>query len=172
MKAMYLTAFYAFLRIGEITHASTPVNNIQWQSVQVLLNDNQIPYVFELNMEKFKHNAGKTCHKLQMQQNCQQPEFCPVQALWHYCKLRGNFAGPLFCFLNGTPGPRSFFSQKLKLSLQFAGCNTAMYKAHSFRIGAATHATSRGYSDQDIQIMGRWHSHAFKKYIRIPVLQI
>jgi hypothetical protein len=47
-----------------------------------------------------------------------------------------------------------------------------MYKAHSFRIGAATHAASRGYSDQDIQIMGRWHSDAFKKYIRIPVLQI
>ena len=92
-------------------------------------------------MERFKHNAGKTCHKLQVQQNCQQPEFCPVQALWHYCKLRGNFAEPLFCFLNGTPGSRSFFSQKLKLSLQFAGCNTAMYKAHSFRIGAATHAS-------------------------------
>ena len=51
MKAMYLTAFYAFLRIGEITRASTPVNNIQWQSVQFLLNDNQIPYAFELNME-------------------------------------------------------------------------------------------------------------------------
>lgn len=111
MKAMYLTAFYAFLRIGEITHASTPVNNIQWQSVQFLLNDNQIPYAFELNMERFKHNAGKTCHKLRVQHNCQKPEFCPVQALWHYCKLRGNFAGPLFCFINGTPVSRSFFSQ-------------------------------------------------------------
>jgi hypothetical protein len=172
MKVMFLTAFYAFLRIGEITHASTAVNNIQWQSLQFLLNDNQIPYAFELNMERFKHNAGKTCHKLRVQENCQQPEFCPVQALWHYCKLRGNSAGRLFCSLNGTPVSRSFFSQKLKLSLQFAGCNTAMYKTHSFRIGAPTHADSRGYSDQDIQIMSRWHPDAFKKYIRIPVLQI
>jgi hypothetical protein len=73
MKAMYLTAFYAFLCIGEITHASTPVKNIQWQSVQFLLNDNQIPYAFELNMEKFKHIAGKTCHKLRVQENFQQP---------------------------------------------------------------------------------------------------
>ena len=73
MKAMYLTAFYAFLRIGEITHASTPVKNIQWQSVQFLLNDNQIPYAFELNMEKLKHIAGKTCHKLRVQENFQQP---------------------------------------------------------------------------------------------------
>lgn len=47
-----------------------------------------------------------------------------------------------------------------------------MYTAHSFRIGADTHAASRGYSDQDIQIMGRSHSDAFKTYIRIPVLQI
>jgi hypothetical protein len=59
MKVMFLTAFYAFLRIGEITHASTAVNNIQWQCVQFLLNDNQIPYAFELNMERFKHNAGR-----------------------------------------------------------------------------------------------------------------
>jgi hypothetical protein len=69
MKAMYLTAFYAFLRIGEITCASTPVNNIQWQSVQFLLNDNQIPYAFELNMEKLntmqeKHVINCKCNRI------------------------------------------------------------------------------------------------------------
>ena len=31
-------------------------------------------------------------------------------------------------------------------------------KAHSFRIGAATHAASIGYSDIQIQKMGRWKS--------------
>jgi len=172
LKAMYLIAFHAFLRIGEITQSGNPANNITWQAVQFLLDDKAVPYAIELNMATFKHNSGKSCHKLHIQQNNQQMEYCPVQALWKYCKLRGNAKGPLFCFLNGNPISRYFFSQKLKLSLQFVGCNTDMYKGHSFRIGAATHAASKGYSDQDIQIMGRWHSDAFKKYIRIPVMQI
>ena len=63
--------FNSFLCLSP--HWSTTVNNIQWQSVQFLLNDNQIPYAFELNMEKFKHIAGKTCHKLRVQENFQQP---------------------------------------------------------------------------------------------------
>jgi hypothetical protein len=45
-------------------------------------------------------------------------------------------------------------------------------KGHSFRIGAATAAAIQGASDEDIQRMGRWKSQAFKRYIRIPVLQL
>ena len=36
----------------------------------------------------------------------------------------------------------------------------------------ATTAAAKGYSDAQIQTMGRWKSGAFKKYIRIPTISI
>jgi hypothetical protein len=59
----------------------------------------------------------------------------------------------------------------LQLSLKFAGLNVKNYKSHSFRIGAATTAWAKGFSEEQIQQMGRWNSEAFKKYIRIPLFK-
>jgi hypothetical protein len=41
-----------------------------------------------------------------------------------------------------------------------------------FRIGAASYAYEKGLPDERIQLMGRWKSNAYKKYIRAPVLKI
>lgn len=41
-----------------------------------------------------------------------------------------------------------------------------------FRIGAATLGKSKGISDEQIQLLGRWKSNAYRKYIRIPLLNI
>ena len=57
-------------------------------------------------------------------------------------------------------------------SRKFAGLNVKNYKSHSFRIGAATTAWAKGFSEEQIQQMGRWNSEAFKKYIRIPLLSL
>jgi hypothetical protein len=54
----------------------------------------------------------------------------------------------------------------LQLYLTFAGLNLKNYKSHSFRIGAATTAWAKGFSEEQIQQIGRWNSEAFKKYIR------
>ncbi|XP_071144984.1 uncharacterized protein [Mytilus edulis] len=45
--------------------------------------------------------------------------------------------------------------------------DTRYYKAHSFRIGAATSAAAKGIPHSVIQGMGRWKSSAFMKYIRM-----
>ena len=37
---------------------------------------------------------------------------------------------------------------------------------HSFRIGGATAAASDGISDSTIQILGRWSSDAYRRYLR------
>ena len=97
--------------------------------------------------------------------------FCPVQHMKSYLLLRGASSGPLYCFPNGSPISRSFFNQHLHKSLIWAGLSTSLYKGHSFRIGAATTAAIMGVSGDDIQRMGRWKSQAFRKYIRIPMLQ-
>ncbi|XP_055955152.1 uncharacterized protein LOC126812595 [Patella vulgata] len=99
LRAMYLLAFHAFLRIGEISSADNRKNVLQFENVQ-----------FRLLPDKLPGSA--------------------------------------------------------------AGLNTHLYKAHSFRIGAASAACSGGHSMEAIQRMGRWNSDAYKKYIRIPVLQL
>jgi hypothetical protein len=56
--------------------------------------------------------------------------------------------------------------------LTITGLNVKNYKSHRFRIGAATTAWAKGFSEEQIQQMGRWNSKAFKKYIRIPLLSL
>ena len=41
---------------------------------------------------------------------------------------------------------------------------------HSFRIGAATWAAAKGFTDTQIRQLGRWKSNAFLNYIRTPSL--
>lgn len=65
---------------------------------------------------------------------------------------------------------RKFFMEHLQRAISACGLPMQRYQAHNFCIGAATSAAESGASDIQIQIMGRWKSAAFKKYIRIPVL--
>ena len=95
---------------------------------------------------------------------------CPVQLLLQYVSLRGYAPGPLFCWPDGTPITRTFFVTQLKAALKFNNLDCALYKAHSFRIGAASWATAKGFSDPQIRLLGRWKSNAFLKYIRTPSL--
>ena len=48
----------------------------------------------------------------------------------------------------------------------------SQYKCHYFRIGASATAATRGFTDAQIQTMGRWRSAAFRRYIRIPTLVV
>ena len=41
------------------------------------------------------------------------------------------------------------------------------YSGHSFRQGAATWAKQVGIPDTDIQLLGRWKSDAYKRYIEV-----
>lgn len=42
------------------------------------------------------------------------------------------------------------------------------YARHSFRIGAATTAAAQGVSDAIIQLLSRWHSDSYLRYICTP----
>ncbi|XP_063399785.1 uncharacterized protein LOC134684430 [Mytilus trossulus] len=92
---------------------------------------------------------------------------CPVTLVHHYLSQFGHSSGPLFQFKSGAPVTRSSFTTSLKSALSFIGLDTRYYKAHSFRIGAATSAAARGIPHSVIQGMGRWKSSVFMKYIRM-----
>ena len=79
--------------------------------------------------------------------------------------------GPLFCWLDGTPISRTFFVERLNAALKFCNLDTSLYKAHSFRIAAASWAYAKGFSDSQIRILGHWTSTAFLRYIRTPSIK-
>ena len=93
---------------------------------------------------------------------------CPVVAMLRYLVVRGVDDGPLFWEQNGAPLSRQSLVIKVRRALQQAGIDPSLYAGHSFRIGAATTAASRGISDATIQILGRWSSDSYTRYIRTP----
>ena len=148
--------FHAFLRIGEVTSSR---NNIKLSQLSVLSD------TFTIVFQQAKHHFGSHISiSIPRSQNA----YCPVAALSLFTARRGRSEGPLFLLSPITP---SQLNSWLSGSLSWASLHQLNIKAHSFRIGAATHASAQGYSDAQIQRMGRWKSSAFKKYIRITSLK-
>lgn len=121
----------------------------------------------------FKHAKSSTS-TIRLRQNKTDSHLCPHKSLMQYLSIRkhDSQSQPLFSFMDGVPVSRQFFTQQLWLALSFCNLNLHQYQTHSFGIGAATTAVVRGFSEVQIQHIGRLKSNAFKKYIRIPTLQL
>ena len=157
---MYVTAFFAFLRVGEMTGSTC--NVLQFD--QIVFKDDQYSIIFT----NFKHHMGQPVTVIVKALSFP----CPVQTLKEYFSLRGSSPGPLFVYPPSHGITRDAFVQKFNNSLLWAGLSDQQYKSHSFRIGAATHAAALGYADSQIQAMGRWKSAAFHGYIRLPTVSM
>ena len=159
LQAMMSVSFYGFLRPGEITKSP---HNLMIDQLQLSSHKASITF------RTFKHHSG---HTITIDIPSQPGPTCPVQALTNYLAMRRYDPGPLFC--HPTRDAISYatyhdwFLHVLSLS-QLQG----KYNTHSFRIGAATWAASRGVSHTIIQQMGRWRSMAYMKYIRMPVVNV
>ena len=66
------------------------------------------------------------------------------------------------------PIAKAYFITELRKVITGLGLPQDQFAGHSFRIGAATTAALAGLEDSSIQILGRWHSAAFLRYIRTP----
>lgn len=169
-RSMFLLAFFAFLRIGEITIGKdSPQNTIKYNAVKMFGRQN-VPSRLEIVMSDFKWQQSHRPTILSVPCNTSNPATCPVKSLVEYMSLRGSSEGPLFCHPPNKGISRTYFNQFLHKAVQFAGYDPNKYKSHSFRIGAATKAATMGFSELDIQHMGRWGSNsAYKKYVRISL---
>ena len=67
---------------------------------------------------------------------------------------------------NPTAFDRRTVVNELRGCLTSAGISGG-YSGHSFRRGAATSARMAGVADNDIQLLGRWRSDAYKRYIEV-----
>ena len=150
--AMLTLAFFLGLRIGEMT--SSPHNIL---SENVTLNNDSIIVRFH----SFKHSKASSTHILRAMPS----SFCPVKIIAEYMAVRGESGGPFFIH-SGKAISRSFFSKNFEFILKHSGFDPVFYTPHSLRISAARFWASKGLSDNQIRLQGRWQSNAFKKYMK------
>jgi integrase len=162
LKAVFLLAFHAFLRLGELAIRNRAQFGNVLQKNDVVFDDQGVQIVLR-HFKNIKNNQPVTIF---LSPSISET-ICPVRALQQYVELATHTTGPLFTFRSGSPVSHSYVVQQLKSALKFSSLDCNQYKGHSFRIGAATEAANLGFSENYIQQLGRWHSNAIKRYIRI-----
>ena len=95
-----------------------------------------------------------------------------MAAVLGYIASRGCQPGPFFTDRSGKPLLKSAFIAEIRKILVALGIPQDQYAGHSFRIGAATSAALAGVADSTIQLLGRWQSAAFLRYVRTPPEQL
>ena len=158
-------AFFAFLRIGEMTATNNAGGQpLQLQNLAFSYDSGNQVVGIRLTFHDFKHNYNQRPFTLTINR---QGSCCPVQSLLEHFALRGEQGGAIFITKGGLPVTREAFAWQLSEAIRLCGLDPARYKGHSFRIGAASYAAGQGMSDSQIRIMGRWRSNAFHKYVRV-----
>ena len=136
---------------------------LQISHISKLLSSSSDLIAFRTTFGSFKHSYNARPFSIVVSR---QPQSCPVELLVTYLAMRGPRPGGLFITVDELPVLRSQFSNQLSSAIQFCCLSLSVYKGHSFRIGAASHAADKGLSDAQIRLLGRCKSNAFLKYIR------
>ncbi|XP_065150157.1 uncharacterized protein [Paramisgurnus dabryanus] len=165
LDAMFILAFFGFLRCSELTITSNfNSNNHPTISDLSLLDNDTISYF----IKQSKTDQTRKGHFIYIF-NFPSP-IQPYQTLLAYLHSRNSQArsasDPLFIDDSNRLVTRFWFQKHLKSVLLLSGIPADSFSSHSFCIGAATTAAQKGLSQQQIQALGRWSSEPFKTYIR------
>ena len=176
-RAMFLFTYYGCLRVGEVAKSKAKENVIAFDQLTFNFSKQKIDSIC-LKFLKFKHsdtvkNPRKQKSSLPKMKFTKQSNkrLCPVRAMVKYIKLRGNSEGQLFLTHNGGDVTYHNFNVMMKKCISRVGLE-GTYGTHSFRIGRCTDLNKLGYSENQIKLIGRWNSSAFKNYIRPDEIQI
>jgi integrase len=89
-------------------------------------------------------------------------ELCPSTALRYLESKIENQETPLFTLQSGSQMSKAWYLRKLQSLLPLA-CGIT---GHSLRVGGATWAAQMGFSHDEIKLLGRWSSEAFRVYLK------
>lgn len=166
-KAMFMLAFYAFLRVSEFTLTSNHNTHVLKRSqISIVSPSASKPQMISIQFHSYKHSKDRP-FVLNVESSANK-NYCPVYSIVQYLNVRSDTPGPFFIFKDGAGVSSSYFNSVLKsLVLQSTGdCNG--YSSHSFRIGAATYCFhEKKMSKEIISKMARWSSNAIDSYIRV-----
>ena len=154
---------YSFaLKISEIgNHNKNLFHAIRYEDCKLDSNYN----LLTLRLLTYKHSANPAKFRYR----------CPPSLTGHfqqYQTLRGHQPGLLFQHQNGDSFSRKFVLNNLRYILSSIGITPNQYNTHGFRAGRASDMATAGYTGDQISLLGRWHSDAYKTYIKPPVIQV
>ena len=167
MWAVCCTAFFGFLRCSEFTVPKEQDYNptVHLSYADVAVDCKKDPQILQIHIKQSKTDPFRKGVKLSLGRTG--GEVCPVSAILAYLVVRGAQPGPLFLTDQGKPFTHHHLSSALTAILTEIGLPVQDFNTHSFRIGAATSAKQANISDTDIQMLGRWRSDTYKRYIRM-----
>ena len=96
---------------------------------------------------------------------------CPVRAFNKWNHVKTNFGGRVPAFLDesGTPLTGRKFNEFLKSFLsKHLNYKIGGISSHSFRAGVTSMVAKLGFSEEEMQALGRWSSSAYNAYIELP----
>ena len=165
--AMCCTGFFGFLRIAELTAPSsgfvpatclTP-SDLLWADDKIILTLKQ-------------SKTDKKREGVRVTLGISPSAVCAFKALKLYLDMRASLLphlhparSPLFVTQDGAPMSKAIFAKRLADLAALVGL-LGKITPHSLRIGAATTAWRAGFTDSQIQKLGRWKSTSFKQYLR------
>lgn len=159
-------AFAGFLRLGEFTYRTEDLNKRSiFLATKLTRSDIRLSSSLDHAQLTIKRSKTDRRHEgVQIILAKSGDRACPVDALQKLLLLdpRGPDA-PLFSF-HRRPFSRNNFLSTLSTKLKALGIQADGYSGHSFRKGAAQHAHDSGILDDQIQVLGRWTSEAFRVY--------
>lgn len=161
----FKTAFYGFLRCGEFTCKSVNESCVKVKDV-VVENDNSRFQLLLRSSKTDPYGCGVTVFIFENNL------LSPVTTMIKYLNVRfqqGALAdSPLFIENenNFQPLTRTKFLSYLKEALSRLGYDDQSFNGHSFRIGACTSGAAAGVEGHVLQMLGRWKSDCFTRYIR------
>ena len=112
-QAMCSAAFFAFLRVGEITISPIRPPPIQIHHLTKLVNEAHEVLGFKIKLVNFKHSYNQPPFYLVISP---QSTFCPVKILLHFLIARGDSQGAIFIQDDGSLGSVPSFPLPLSLA--------------------------------------------------------
>ena len=165
-KAIFLTMFYAFLRVGEVATTSNKSQEHLLRRTNVtLFKRNSKLSSMTITFDTFKHNLKRP---VTIKIPARKANICPVAHMAAYLAMRGDEEGPLFRDSSKKAITPHTIGKMIRTCALACNLDPTNFKPHSFRIGAATTCAQRGIPYHIIQQLGRWSSNAYLNYIGCP----
>ena len=159
-------AFFGFLRVSEFTVPAQNQNDhtTHLSILDVSIDDKDSPQLLRVRIKQSKTDPFRQGVDIYLGRT--DNIICPIRGILPYLAQRGCRPGPLFMFQDGRMLTRQLLSAEINRLLTELHIDQRLYNTHSFRIGAATSAMEAKIPEVHVQMLGRWRSDAYKRYVR------
>lgn len=165
IDAVFKIARVGVLRLGEITYSPSDLKRPSFTNLKVTQSDVRFPENDQYAVLRLKRSKTETKYTgVQIILSATGEPTCPVAALRRlFDNVKRPASAPLFMLSNAAFSRVSVIST-LTSRLAQAGISETGFSGHSFRKGAAQHASDQGMLNSQIQKLGRWTSNSYQLY--------